>query len=55
MGGYELIYPCQDEKRNKQYELFIQKANDLWDEFTCGSKNKKIKEMNEKKQLQIQQ
>lgn len=44
MGGYELIYPCNDEGRNKQYEIFIQKANDLWDDFTTGGKNKKARE-----------
>jgi len=25
--------------------VFIQKANDLWDEFTTGSKSKKAKEL----------
>jgi hypothetical protein len=44
MGGYELIYPSKDEEKNKEYENFIQKANDLWDEFTTGNKNKKFKE-----------
>jgi len=41
MGGYELIYPSQNEEKNKQYESFIQKANDLWDDFTTGGKSKK--------------
>lgn len=44
MGGYELIYPSKDETRNKEYDHLIQKANDLWDEFTTGNKNKKFKE-----------
>lgn len=44
MGGYELIFPCQDEEKNKKYEEFIQKANFLWDEFTTGNKSKKFKE-----------
>ena len=43
-GGYELIYPSKNEKRNKEYDTFIQKANDLWDEFTTGNKGKKLKE-----------
>ena len=48
MGGYELIYPCKDEEKNKQYEAFIKKANDLWDDFTTGGKSKKQKEEKEK-------
>lgn len=41
-GGYELIFPCQnDEKKNSLYQGFLQKANDLWDEFTTGNKSKK--------------
>ena len=44
MGGYELVFPCQNEERNKQYEGFIQKANDLWDDFTTGGKSKKAQE-----------
>lgn len=44
MGGYELIYPSKDEERNKEYENLIQTANNLWDEFTTGNKNKKFKE-----------
>lgn len=43
-GNYELIFPCKDEERNKMYEMFIQKANELWDEFTTGGKSKKFKE-----------
>lgn len=31
---------------NKQYEAFIQKANDLWDDFTTGGKNKKANAAN---------
>jgi len=23
MGGYELIFPCEDETQNKLYETFI--------------------------------
>ncbi len=49
MGGYELIFPSSNEERNKDYENFIQKANDLWDDFTTGGKSKKAKELLEKK------
>lgn len=52
MGGYELIFPCKDQEKNKEYESFIQKANDLWDDFTTGGKSKKAKEVpNEKKNV----
>lgn len=44
MGGYELIYPSKDEEMNKLYDSYIQKANDLWDDFTTGNKSKKLKE-----------
>lgn len=38
-GGYELIYPSEESPEvNSKYELFIQKANELWDDFTTGSK-----------------
>ena len=26
---------------NKKYEILLQKANDIWDEFTTGTKGKK--------------
>jgi hypothetical protein len=55
MGGYELIFPSNDETRNKDYENFIQKANDLWDDFTTGGKSKKAKEGLEKKTTLINQ
>lgn len=42
-GGYELIFPVPGESpdavdKNKKYETFLKKANDLWDEFTTGRK-----------------
>jgi len=40
-GGYELIYPSECPEVNHRYELFIQKANELWDDFTTGSKGHK--------------
>ena len=43
-GGYELIYPSRNEQRNQDYQQFIDRANYLWDEFTTGNKNKKLKE-----------
>jgi hypothetical protein len=37
-----LIYPSfLDEEKNKKYEILLQKANDIWDEFTTGAKSKK--------------
>jgi len=38
MGGYELIFPCEDYERNKTYEGFVKKANEMWEEFTTGHK-----------------
>lgn len=44
-NNYEIIFPSlYEEEKNQQYEVFIKKANDLWDEFTTGSKGKKQKE-----------
>ena len=41
-GGYELIFPNQENDMvNKKYEQFLLKANELWDDFTTGGKNKK--------------
>lgn len=45
-GGYELIYPMPgDDERssegNRKYDMYIKKANDLWDEFTTGRKSVK--------------
>ena len=45
-GGYELIYPNEEDPEvNKRYELFLQKANELWDDFTTGSKHKPQKQV----------
>jgi|LauGreDrversion4_2_1035121.scaffolds.fasta_scaffold1257483_1 hypothetical protein len=41
MRGYELIYPSSDKQRNLKYEQQIQKANEIWDEFTTGKRNRK--------------
>lgn len=46
MRGYELIYPSSDKQRNQKYELQIQKANEIWDEFTTG-KGKRKQQLNE--------
>ena len=41
-NNYELIFPSLfEEEKNHQYEVFIKKANDIWDEFTTGAKGKK--------------
>ena len=40
-GKFELICPWPNEVRNKMYDEFIDKANDLWDEFTTGNAKKK--------------
>jgi hypothetical protein len=44
-GGYELIYPvpgksAEAQAKNKLYDTYLKKANDLWDEFTTGRKAK---------------
>jgi hypothetical protein len=37
-----MIFPSPyDEELNAQYENFIKKANDIWDEFTTGKVKKK--------------
>jgi len=37
-----MIFPSMmDEALNAQYETFIKKANDIWDEFTTGKAKKK--------------
>ena len=38
-----MIYPVPGEspealEKNKKYDMYLQKANDLWDEFTTGRK-----------------
>ncbi len=40
MGGYELIFPTADQSRNNQYEVWLKKSQEIWDEFFVG-KNKK--------------
>jgi len=41
-NGYEMIFPSPyNEELNVQYENFIKKANDIWDEFTTGKAKKK--------------
>jgi hypothetical protein len=41
MRGYELIYPCSDKARNAEFEVMLNKANELWDDFTTGKKKHK--------------
>lgn len=39
---FNLVFPrLHDEELNAKYEVFIKKANDIWDEFTTGTKGKK--------------
>ena len=39
---FDLVFPrLYDEELNEKYEIFIKKANDIWDEFTTGTKGKK--------------
>lgn len=38
VSGYELIYPGPNSELNAKYELYIKKAQDLWDDFTTGKK-----------------
>lgn len=41
-NNYELLFPSLfDEEKNQKYEMLLKKANDIWDEFTCGAKGKK--------------
>jgi hypothetical protein len=49
---FEIIFPrLYEEEKNLQYEVFIKKANDIWDEFTTGAKGKKkTAEMEAKKE-----
>ena len=39
---YELIFPSlYEEEKNEKYEIFLKKANEIWDEFTTVTKGKK--------------
>ena len=39
-GQWELIYPWPEETRNQVYSDFIEKAQEIWDEFTTGKGKK---------------
>lgn len=39
MRGYELIFPTMDKEKSEKYDMFINKSQDLWDEFYMGKKN----------------
>lgn len=44
-NGYELVYPSPDDSAlNDKYETLIKKANDIWDDFTTGNKQKRTRE-----------
>lgn len=39
---FEIVFPRQyNEELNEQYEIFIKKANEIYDDFTTGTKGKK--------------
>jgi hypothetical protein len=39
---YDIVFPRQyNEELNKEYEVFIKKANEIYDDFTTGAKGKK--------------
>ena len=45
-NGYEMIHPSpMSEELNVKYEMFLKKANDIWDEFTTGNKGQKHKKV----------
>lgn len=55
-NNYELLFPSFfEEEKNQKYEMLLQKANDNWDEFTCGAKGRKkaseMEEQNKKAEL----
>lgn len=51
-SGYELIYPPKEEEMEDEYEAMLQKANDMWDEFTTGKKKQEDAKMLDKKKSQ---
>ena len=55
-NNYELLYPSFfNEERNEKYDVLLKKAQDNWDEFTCGAKGKRkaqeMEEQNKKAEL----
>lgn len=41
MAGYELIYPTGCSQKNRQYETYLRKAQELWDDFNLGKQKNK--------------
>lgn len=39
MRGYELLYPCTDKNLKVEYEMYLKKSQEIWDDFFIG-KNK---------------
>jgi hypothetical protein len=39
MRGYELLYPCTDKNLKLEYDTFLKKSQEIWDDFFVG-KNK---------------
>lgn len=42
MRGYELIYPCTDKGLKQEYELYLKKSHEHWEDYFVG-KNKPIR------------
>jgi len=36
MRGFELIYPSSSQSKNQVYLRMLNKANEIWDEYTTG-------------------
>jgi hypothetical protein len=46
MRGYELIYPCTDKSLKQEYELYLKKSQEHWEDYFVG-KNKPIRLKNQ--------
>ena len=42
MRGYELLYPCTDKTLKQEYDNYLKKSQEIWDDFFVG-KNKPIR------------
>lgn len=40
-GDWELLYPAPEEKRHQEYTDMLKTANEIWDDFTTGTKKSK--------------
>ena len=55
MNGYQLIFPCGDREKTKNYELLLKKANELWDDFNIGKQKNKARMMNDSIKARVTQ